>query len=54
MKILIPLGQIVALNIESRNNLFKGVDNGLERLTILSVPLGYIYWFLKFKKSSKL
>lgn len=48
IKILQPLGQIVAYNIECNNNLLKGIEYKL--WGIGSIPFGAIYWWKKFRK----
>lgn len=47
LKCLIPLGQIVGYNIETKKNLLSGVHDLF--WGILSIPLGLGYWWKKFR-----
>ena len=51
IKALIPLGQMVALNIDLKKNIFLGIDSKYKLQGLFSIPLGLGYWFKKFKNN---
>lgn len=50
IKSLIPLGQIIAFNIDCGNAILFSIDRKYIKRATISILLGVIYWFKKFNR----